>query len=70
LGGKVDAQHSLAAHLLDGGDYNQWRNEHRRTEEEQEALDRDLQVSNPDILLTLDVIFHNCVFAVSCSYLH
>lgn len=68
--GEKDAVNSLAEHLLAGGDYNQWRKEHRRTGEEQEALDRDLQIVNPDIVLTLDVKFTNCVFAVSCSNLY
>jgi hypothetical protein len=71
LGGKIE-QHSLISTLLAGGDLNQWRKEHRRTKEEQEALDdRHLQVVvNPDILLTLDVIFTYCLFAVSCSNLY
>jgi hypothetical protein len=54
--------HSVVSSLLSGGDFNQWKKENQRTVEVQEEMDGDLQVENPDVVDTLDVVFMNCVF--------
>ena len=63
LGEKI-GQHSLISTLLSGGDYDQWKKENERTVERQEELDRDLQISNPDIVNTQNIIVINCLFEV------